>query len=250
MLPESISQAASELLFDAWTFLCQGAKKVLSPLLPTPEDKLRYICEETGNVSSLVELLNENPTLLSPKSPVFYFTEGRAGYSPLTLAARSGHLGIVCYLIKNDLALPDEMDKRWGATAVHHAARKNSTVTLTFLLEEAGANVSALTNEKFQRASALHWAASHGNIDAAKVRHFSRTLPIPSFLSTAPHSLCLLFLFFFLLFSVLRSGFTTQRCRCQPSRRERLHPAPLGIIPWSSLVRHLPYWYVTKRQIL
>ena len=170
-LPESISAAASELLFDAWSFLCQGAKKLMSPLLPTPEEKLRYICEETGNVSSLVELLNENPTLLSPKCPVFYFNDDgrRAGYSPITLAARSGHLGIVCYLIKNDLALPDETDKRWGATAVHHAARKNSTVTLTFLLEEAGANVGALTNEKFQRASALHWAASHGNIDAAKV---------------------------------------------------------------------------------
>ena len=175
VLPESISQAASELLFDAWNFLCQGAKKLMSPLLPTPEDKLRYICEETGNVSSLVELLNENPTLLSPNCPVFYFGDDgrRAGYSPITLAARSGHLGIVCYLVKNDLALPDEVDKRWGATAVHHAARKNSTVTLTFLLEEAGANVGALTNEKFQKASALHWAASHGNIDAAKVIHLT-----------------------------------------------------------------------------
>lgn len=165
-LVSAAGDAAGELVSDLLSFV----KKICSPILPTPEEKLRFICED-GSVDKLVALLGENPQLMSQSSPVLYFKEetARAGYTPLTLAARSGNLAIVCFLINNEYSLPDERDKRWGATAVHHAARKNSTLCLTFLLEEAGADVHALTNETFQSATALHWCASHGNLDAAKI---------------------------------------------------------------------------------
>ena len=68
--------------------------------------------------------------------------------------------------------------------------------------------------------------------------HILILFPVPPFL---PY-----ILIFFLVFSVLRLGFTTQRCQCQPPRRERIHTSPLGILPRSNLVCSVPYRYKTK----
>ena len=123
VMPDSISAAANELLGELMSFV----KRAFAPILPSPEDKLRTICEETGDLAALRALLQENPTLLPPDGPVLHFSNAsgrRAGYTPLTLAARSSQFGVVCYLLQNQLCAVDERDQRWGAAATHHAARK------------------------------------------------------------------------------------------------------------------------------
>ena len=122
-MPDSIVTAAGELLLD----VCAFFKRAFAPILPSPEDKLRAICEESGDLAALRVLLEENPALLPHNGPTLHFSSSsgrRAGYTPLTLAARSGHYGVMCHLLQNQLCAAEERDQRWGATAAHHAARK------------------------------------------------------------------------------------------------------------------------------
>jgi ankyrin repeat protein len=60
------------------------------------------------------------------------------------------------------------MDLRWGATALHHAARKNQVDIVNDLLD-AGANINATTQPSCQCATPLHWAASHGSKEVVSI---------------------------------------------------------------------------------
>jgi ankyrin repeat protein len=144
-------------------------KSVLGPIRSTPDEQLRYICEDSGDVNQLEELLRDSLAPNTSSSPL-YFPEGnkRAGYTPLTLAARSGHIQVIDYLLSHKLADVTEKDRRWGATALHHAARKNHAEIVRYLLN-AGGDVNATTDTACKGATPLHWASSHGSVETAKI---------------------------------------------------------------------------------
>jgi hypothetical protein len=75
-------------LIDWFNDVARWAKAVIGPITPTTDEQLRYICEESGDVSKLQDLI-QNSSIFSSSS-VVYFPEGnrRNGYTPLTLAAR------------------------------------------------------------------------------------------------------------------------------------------------------------------
>ena len=149
-------------------------RKLIQSVVPSEEERLRRICEYEGSVNDLVKLQLGNPSLFTPSSSlegeVFSFSKNvkRCGYTPLTLASYSGNLEVVRHLIQNQLSDANERDKKWAATALHHAARNNKVAVARYLLE-VGGNVNAVTKNKSHISMPLHWAASNGCIDVAKV---------------------------------------------------------------------------------
>jgi ankyrin repeat protein len=64
--------------------------------VPVEED-VRRACEDTGSVEHLRSLLVAYPKL--DIAGMHFNLPKREGYTPLTLAARSGHLALVRYLV-------------------------------------------------------------------------------------------------------------------------------------------------------
>lgn len=135
---------------------------VRSWCIPLEED-IRYICEENGSVDQLRIILEQYPRLDLSKTR--FQLPKRAGYTPLTLAARCGHMDIVRFLVEEERVPIDDCDFKWFGSALHHACRKNQLAIAAYLIKE-GSDVNMETIDS-NYYTPLHWAASRGHVEAA-----------------------------------------------------------------------------------
>lgn len=75
--------------------------------IPVEED-IRHACEDTGDVDTLRALQEIYPRL--DLATMHFRLPRREGYTPLTLAARCGHLKVVQFLVEEERANVDECD--------------------------------------------------------------------------------------------------------------------------------------------
>ena len=75
--------------------------------IPLEED-IRRVCEDSGDVDILRALQEIYPRL--DLASMHFRLPRREGYTPLTLAARCGHLRVVQFLVEEERANVDECD--------------------------------------------------------------------------------------------------------------------------------------------
>ena len=126
-------------------------------------DQLQHICESTGRVDQLIELIQDSYIDIDP---IVFQTSPRKGFTPLTLVARVGHLDILRYFIETLHADFTKADEVWHASALHHACKNNHEAIVEFLLSNCPIDPNLVTCDG-NLYTPLHWAAARNSVEAA-----------------------------------------------------------------------------------
>ena len=126
-------------------------------------DQLQHICESTGRVDQLIELIQDSYIDIDQ---IVFQTSPRKGFTPLTLVARVGHLDLLRYFIETLHVDFTKADKIWHASALHHACKNNHEAIVEFLLSNCPIDPNLVTCDG-NLYTPLHWAAARNSVEAA-----------------------------------------------------------------------------------
>ena len=141
---------------------CKRLFKIYDPRV----DQLQHICESTGSVDQLIELIQDSYIDIDQ---IVFQTSPRKGFTPLTLVARLGHLDLLRYFIETLHIDFTKADDIWHASALHHACKNNHEAIVEFLLSNCpGPFIDPnLATRDGNLYTPLHWAAARNSVEAA-----------------------------------------------------------------------------------
>jgi ankyrin repeat protein len=148
------------------SWIVSSVRSLFGMVRPSYAEILCSLCEDGCNEQELAELLKTQEAV-DLDSEHFVGTR-REGYTPLTLAARSGHLDLVKYMCETLHCDVSTTDLVWKGTALHHACRKNHPAVTKYLIENQAANVNAITADG-NLYTPLHWACARGNLQCVEL---------------------------------------------------------------------------------
>ncbi|XP_018587450.2 transient receptor potential cation channel, subfamily N, member 1 isoform X3 [Scleropages formosus] len=133
-----------------------------------------HIAASFGQEDFAHELLTEVPATICSMPPIGSFRDSiirhqllsEAGYTPLHLAAQSGHEGLVRLLLNYPDVQADAQTDKEGSTPLHLAAQNGHIAVLGLLLSRSS---SYLHLNDLKGRTCLHGAAARGHIATARM---------------------------------------------------------------------------------